>query len=137
MPHRTTRKPSTLRIWIDSLRAQLGEDGSLQPETHLPLRHVFGDQILDPLGGLKIEMLIAAGRTQAATVDRIGERLFARLACRGSVVDLGRELGARLGEVPFLIFGAGVWLHGLPGVFGHDARRFLAEVCLAPVATSR
>src|SRR5262245_19485070 len=73
MPHKTTRKPRTLRIGIDSLRAQLVENSSLQPKAHLSLRHVPGDQILDPLRCFEVEMLIAAGGAQAAAVNRIGE----------------------------------------------------------------
>src|SRR5215470_14313811 len=78
-------------------------------------------------------MLIAAGRAQAATVDSIGEHLLACLARCGSSVELGRQFRPRLGEIPFLVFRAGFWLHWL---FGHDARRSLPTECFA-VAASR
>src|SRR5690242_21188396 len=133
MPHRTTSKPRTLRIGINPLLAQLVEDRTLKPKADLSFRHVLRDQILDPLGGLEIEMLIAAGRAQAATINGIGEHLFARFARCGSRVELGRQLGPRLGEIPFLVFRAGIRLHRL---FGHDARRSLPTECVA-VAASR
>src|SRR5215510_2149618 len=133
MPHRTTSKPRTLRIGVNSLRSELVEDRALKPQADLSFRHVLRDQILDPLRRLEIEMLIAAGRTQAATVDSIGEHLLACFARRGSRVELRRQLGPRLGEIPFLVFRARVWLHGL---FGHDARRSLPTECFA-VAASR
>src|SRR5262245_66339920 len=120
MPHRMTSKPRTLRIGIDSLRAQLVEDRPFDPKADFSFRHVLRDQILDPLRRLEIEMLIAAGRAQAATVDSIGEHLLACLARSGSSVELRRQLGPRLDEIPFLVLRAGVWLQGL---FGSDARR--------------
>src|SRR4051795_6135828 len=132
MPHRTTRKPRTLRIGINPLLSQLVEDRALKPKADLSFRHVLRDQILDPLRRLEIEMLIAAGHAQAATVDRISEYLFSRLACCGSRVELRRQLGPRLGEIPFLVFRAGLWLHGL---FGHDARRSLPTECFGVAAS--
>src|SRR3954452_10701131 len=110
MPHRTTSRPRSLRIGINPLLSQLVEDRPLKPKADLSFRHVLRDQILDPLRRLEIEMLIAAGRAQAATVDSIGEHLLARLARCGSRVELRRQLGPRLGEVPFLVFRAGIWL---------------------------
>src|SRR5262249_20182906 len=133
MPHRTTRKPSTLRIGINPLLSELVEDRAFEPKADLSLRHMLRDQILDPLRRLEIEMLIAAGRAQAAAVNRVGEHRLARLARGGSRVELRRQLGPCLGEVPFVVFRAGVWLHGF---FAHDARRSLPTRCVA-VAASR
>src|SRR5262245_28643418 len=133
MPHRTTSKPRTLRIRIDSLRSQLVEDGSLKPKAHLSLWHEFCDQIFDPLGRLEIEMLIAAGGSQAAAIDCISEHPLACLARRGSGVEPRCQLGARFGEIPLFVFRAGILFHRL---FGHDARRSLAAGCFA-VAASR
>src|SRR4051794_6091771 len=133
MPHRTTRKPRTLRIGINPLLSQLVEDRALKPKADLSFRNVLRDQILDPLRCLEIEMLIAAGRAQAATIDSIGEYLFACFARCGSRVELRRQLGPRLGEIPFIVFRAGIWLHGL---FGHHARRSVPTECFA-VAASR
>src|SRR5689334_9074780 len=131
MPHRMTSKPRTLRIGINSLLAQLVEDRPLQPKADLSLRNVLRDQILDLPRRLEVEMLIAAGGAQAAAVNRVGEQLLARLARRGSSIELRRQLGARLGEVPFVIFRAGIWPHGF---FGHDARRSLPTGCFAVAA---
>src|SRR5262245_23307482 len=133
MPHRTTSKPRTLRIGINPLLSQLVENRSLKPKADLSLRHVFCDQILDPLRRFEIEMLIAAGGTQAAAIDSVGEHLLACLACCGSSVELRCQLGPCPGEVPFLVFRAGIWLHGF---FAHDARRSLPTGCFA-VAASR
>src|SRR5215471_1787598 len=96
MPHRTTSKPRTLRIGINSLLAQLVEDCPFEPKADPSFRNVLRDQILDLLRCLEIEMLIAAGGAQAAAVNRVGERLLARLACCGSSVELRRQLGPRL-----------------------------------------
>src|SRR5215510_1312040 len=78
-------------------------------------------------------MLIATGRAQAATVDSIGKHLLSCFGRCGSSVEFRRQLGPRLGEIPFLVFRTGIWLHGL---FGHDARRSLPTECFA-VAASR